>query len=89
MLFLIRILPVRAEICLAPRHHGLQDGDEALPEFCERIFHFRWDFPVDFPMEEPIAFQLPELLRERGLCDPVKAAHQFPEPLDFVKRHIP
>ena len=64
MLFLIKILPVRAEVRLAPRHHGLQDGEEALAEFCERIFHFRRDFPVDFPVEEPVAFQLPELCRE-------------------------
>ena len=31
-LFFIRILPVRAEVCLAPCHHGLQDRDKALPK---------------------------------------------------------
>jgi len=31
-------------------------------------------------VENPIAFQFPELLCQRGLCDSVKAAYQFPEP---------
>ena len=52
MLFFIGVLPVRAEVCLAPSHHGLQDGDEALTEFGKRIFHLRRDFLVDFPMED-------------------------------------
>ena len=88
-LIFIRVLPIKAEVCLAPSHHGLQNGDEALAEFGKRIFHLRWDFLVNLPMEETVAFQFPELLCERGLCDSVKAAHQFPEPLDFVKGHIP
>ena len=32
MLFFIGILVIRAEVCFAPCHHGLQDGDEALPK---------------------------------------------------------
>ena len=89
MLFLIGILVIRAEVCLAPCHHDLQDGDEALSKLGERIFHLRRDFLINFPMEETVAFQFPELLGERGLCDAVKAAHQFPEPLGFVKGYIP
>ena len=88
-LFFIGILPVGAKVCLAPCHHGLQDGDEAYAEFSKRIFHLRRDFLVDFPVEEAIVFQFPELLCERGLGDAVQAAHQFPEPLDFVKGYIP
>ena len=84
-LIFIRILPVRAEVCFAPCHHGLQDGDEALTKPGKGIFHLRRDFPVNLPMEETITFQFPELLCERGLSDSVKAAHQFSEPLDFVK----
>ena len=89
MLLLIRILTVGAEVCFAPCHHGLQDGNEALPKFSKRVFHFGRDFPINFPVEETVTFQFPELLCERGLRDAVKAAHQFPEPLDFVKGHIP
>ena len=33
LLFFIGVLPVGAEVCLAPCHHGLQDGDKALAEF--------------------------------------------------------
>ena len=89
MLFFIGILVIRAEVCFAPCHHGLQDGDEALTKLGKGIFHLWRDFLVNLPMEETIAFQFPELLCERGLCDSVKTAHQFPEPLDFVKGHIP
>ena len=32
MLFFVGILVIRAEVCFAPCHHGLQDGDEALPK---------------------------------------------------------
>lgn len=46
----IRILPIRAEVCFAPSHHGLQNRDEALAEFGKRIFHLRWDFLVNLPM---------------------------------------
>ena len=88
-LIFIRILPIRAEVCLAPCHHRLQDGDEALAKFGERIFYLRRDFSVNFPVEEAVTFQFPELLCERGLRDAVKAAHQLPEPLDFVKGYIP
>ena len=88
-LIFIRILPVRAEVCFAPCHHGLQNRDEALAEFSKRIFHLRRDFLVNLSVEEAITFQFPELLCECRLCDSVKAAHQFPEPLDFVKGHIP
>ncbi len=88
-LIFIRILPIRAEVCFAPGHHGLQNRNKALTEFGKRIFHFRRDFLVNLPMEETITFQFPELLCERGLRDSIKAAHQFPEPLDFVKGHIP
>lgn len=87
--FLIRALVIRAEVCLAPCHHRLQDGDETLAKFGERIFYLRRDFSVNFPVEKPVAFQFPELLSERGLCNTVKAAQQFPEPLDFVKGYIP
>ncbi len=89
MLFFIGVLPVGAEVCLAPCHHGLQDRDEALPEFSKGIFHFGRNFPVNLPVEETVTFQFPELFCERGLRDAVKAAHQLPEPLDFVKGHIP
>ena len=33
LLIFIGILPIRAEICLAPCHHSLQNGDEAFAEF--------------------------------------------------------
>lgn len=87
--FLIRALVIRAEVCLTPCHHRLQDGDETLAKFGERIFYLRRDFSVNFPVEEPVAFQFPELFCQRGLCNTVKAAQQFPEPLDFVKGYIP
>ena len=64
-LFFIRILPVGAEVCFAPCHHGLQDGDKALAEFSKRIFHFGRDFLINLPVEETVTFQLPELLCER------------------------
>ena len=89
VLFFIGILVIRAEVCFAPCHHRLQDGDEALPKLGQGVFHLRRDFFVNLPVEEPVAFQFPELLCQRGLRDPVKAAQQFPEPLDFVKGHIP
>ena len=88
-LFFIRILPVRAEVCLAPCHHGLKDRDKALAEFSKRIFYLRRNFLVNFPVEETVTFQFPELLCERGLRDAVKAAHQFTKTLDFVKGYIP
>ncbi len=64
-LFFIRILPVGAEVCFAPCHHGLQDGDKALAEFSKRIFHFGRDFLINLPVEETVTFQFPELLCER------------------------
>ena len=73
-LFFIQILPVGTEVCLAPCHHGLQDGNEALAEFSKRIFHFGRDFLINLPVEETVTFQFPELLCERGLRDAVKAA---------------
>ena len=64
-LFFIRILPVGAEVCFAPCHHALQDGDKALAEFSKRIFHFGRDFLINLPVEETVTFQFPELLCER------------------------
>ena len=88
-LIFIRIAPIGAEVCLAPCHHGIQDRDKAFSKFSKRIFYLRRDFLVNFPVEETVTFQFPELLCERGLRDTVKAAHQLPEPLDFVKGYVP
>lgn len=89
LLFFIRILPVKAEIGLAPRHHSLQDGNETFAKFCQGIFHLRRDFLINLPVKEAVAFQFPELFGEGGLCDAVKAAQQFAEPLYLIKGHIP
>lgn len=76
-------LPKEREAVISELRYVIDTMDEREME------EYKRDFLIDFPVEKTVAFQFPQLLCQGGLSNPIQTAHQFPKPLDFVKRYIP
>src|SRR5215475_10895081 len=66
--------------CLMLETPFVQPIDNRLQRFSrwgQRIFHFRRDFRIDFPSDNPVVFKFPEVLGEHLLRYAVQAAAQL------------
>src|SRR5262249_52129070 len=74
----------------APGVHREQDRLKALAEGRKRVLHLWRHFRIDVASEHAVSFQLPKLLREGPMGDPIELLMQRTEahgPLEQVVQH--
>ena len=76
-------------IFLSPLAHELQYGKKGFPLFRQRIFHPRRYLRIGFPQDEPVGFQLPELICQGFLRNGTDIRHQFPKAQGaFLRQYV-